>query len=27
MARGHFIVLRLENTYGAEHVRALYATL
>lgn len=27
MARGHFIVLRLEKIYGEEEVRALYATL
>jgi len=27
MARGHFIVLRLEKTYGEEKVRALYASL
>lgn len=27
MARGHFIVLRLENIYGAQSVRELYASL
>jgi hypothetical protein len=27
LARGHFIVRRLERKYGAEHVRAVYATL
>lgn len=27
MARGHFIVLRLENTFGSERIRELYATL
>jgi hypothetical protein len=27
MARGHFIVLRLERTYGAAHVREAYRAL
>lgn len=27
MARGHFVVLRLEKTYGSEKIRSIYASL